>query len=149
MEKQKNQHYKNMGIKLQMPKLAFEAESVAYVVCQHFGIDSSHYTFGYLAGWSGDKKMPQLKASLQTIQKTAGQIIEKIEDRYRERYPEKYPDVERELDRTSGETVAGKKIGREENMEKESRYEEKEEKMEKGSEEVGQGSKKAKRSRGR
>ena len=48
-----------------------EAESIAYTVCQRYGIDTSDYTFGYVAGWSSDKELPELKASLTTIQKTA------------------------------------------------------------------------------
>ena len=49
----------------------FEAESVAYTVCQHFGLDTSDYSFGYVAGWSSGKEMTELKASLETIQTTA------------------------------------------------------------------------------
>lgn len=48
-----------------------EAESVAYTVCQHFGIDTSDYSFGYIAGWSSGKDMKELKSSLDTIRKTA------------------------------------------------------------------------------
>ena len=61
----KDQHYKNMGIMLQMDTLAFEAESVAYVVCQHYGINTSDYSFSYVAGWSEGKETPELKASLK------------------------------------------------------------------------------------
>ena len=56
-----------------------EAESVAYIVCEHFGFDTSDYSFGYLAGWSSNKELPELKASLQTIQKTSDDLIERIE----------------------------------------------------------------------
>ena len=56
----KNQHYKNMGITLQMDTLTFEAESIAYTVCQHFGIDTSEYSFGYIAGWSSGHDMREL-----------------------------------------------------------------------------------------
>lgn len=52
-----------------------EAESVAFVVCQHLGLDTSDYSFGYLAGWSSGKELPELKSSLQTIQKTAHELI--------------------------------------------------------------------------
>ena len=52
-----------------------EAESVAYTVCQHFGIDTSDYSFGYIAGWSSGKDMKELKSSLDTIRKTASEII--------------------------------------------------------------------------
>ena len=80
----KDQHYKNMGITLQMDTLAFEAESVAYVVCQHYGIDTSDYSFGYIAGWSSDRDMKELKSSLDTIRKTASELITGIEDRLAE-----------------------------------------------------------------
>ena len=56
-----------------------EAESVAYTVCQHFGLDTSDYSFGYVAGWSSGKEMTELKASLETIQATAKELITEIE----------------------------------------------------------------------
>lgn len=56
-----------------------EAESVAFVVCQRLGLDTSDYSFGYLAGWSSDKELPELKSSLQTIQKTAHELIENLD----------------------------------------------------------------------
>lgn len=56
-----------------------EAESVAFVVCQHLGLDTSDYSFGYLAGWSSGKELPELKSSLQTIQKTAHELIEDLD----------------------------------------------------------------------
>ena len=56
-----------------------EAESVAYTVCQHFGIDTSDYSFGYIAGWSSGREMTELKASLDTIRRTASEIITGIE----------------------------------------------------------------------
>lgn len=58
-----------------------EAESVAYVVCQHFGIDTSEYSFGYVAGWSSDKELDELKASLDTIRTCAADLIDAIEAR--------------------------------------------------------------------
>ena len=58
-----------------------EAESVAYVVCQHFGIDTSDYSFAYVAGWSKGREMDELKASLDTISNTAKEIIDGIESR--------------------------------------------------------------------
>ncbi|MDE6852848.1 MAG: ssDNA-binding domain-containing protein [Lachnospiraceae bacterium] len=57
-----------------------EAEAVAYTVCQHFGIDTSDYSFGYLAGWSSGREMRELKKSMETIQKTAAELIGKIEE---------------------------------------------------------------------
>ena len=56
-----------------------EAESVAYTVCQHFGIDTSDYSFGYIAGWSSGKEMPELKSSLDTIRRTSSELIKEIE----------------------------------------------------------------------
>ena len=61
-----------------------EAESVAYTVCQHFGLDTSDYSFGYVAGWSSGKEMTELKASLETIQATAKEIITEIEGHFTE-----------------------------------------------------------------
>ena len=61
-----------------------EAESVAYTVCKHFGIDTSDYSFGYIAGWSSGKDMKELKSSLDTIRKTASELITGIEGALRE-----------------------------------------------------------------
>ena len=58
-----------------------EAESVAYVVCQHFGIDTSDYSFGYVAGWSKGKELDELKASLDTIRTCAAGLIDAIEQK--------------------------------------------------------------------
>ena len=61
-----------------------EAESIAYTVCQHFGIDTSDYSFGYIAGWSSGKDMKELKSSLDTIRRTASELITGIEEQLRE-----------------------------------------------------------------
>lgn len=66
-----------------------EAESVAYTVCQHFGIDTSDYSFGYVAGWSEGKELKELKASLDTIQTAASDLITSIEDNAKELVTEK------------------------------------------------------------
>lgn len=68
-----------MGIKPQMDILTFEAESTAFIVCQHLGLDTSDYSFGYLAGWSSGKDLPELKSSLQTIQRTSHEVIENLD----------------------------------------------------------------------
>lgn len=52
-----------------------QAESVAYAVCQHYGLDTSDYSFGYVAGWSSGKELKELKASLETIRATAHELI--------------------------------------------------------------------------
>ena len=56
-----------------------EAESVAYTVCQRYGIETSDYSFGYIAGWSSDKETKELKGSLETIRKTAAELIDSID----------------------------------------------------------------------
>ena len=56
-----------------------EAESVAYTVCQRYDIETSDYSFGYIAGWSSDKETKELKSSLETIRKTAAEMIESID----------------------------------------------------------------------
>jgi len=61
-----------------------QAESVAYTVCQHFGLDTSDYSFGYVAGWSSGKEMTELKTSLETIQATARELINEIEGHFTE-----------------------------------------------------------------
>lgn len=55
-----------------------EAESVAYTVCQHYGLDTSDYSFGYVAGWSSGREMAELKSSLETIRRAAAEIIDSI-----------------------------------------------------------------------
>ena len=56
-----------------------QAESVAYTVCQHYGLDTSDYSFGYVAGWSSGKELSELKTSLETIRATANDLITKID----------------------------------------------------------------------
>ena len=57
-----------------------EAESVAYIVCQHFGIETGESSFAYVTSWSKNKELPELKASLECISKTASKMIEDIEN---------------------------------------------------------------------
>lgn len=76
-------------------KREVEAESVAFVVCQHFGIDTSDYSFGYVADWSRGKELKELKSSLNVIRDTAAEIIEGIEgpalDQQKQYHPRKAP----------------------------------------------------------
>lgn len=65
-----------------------EAESIAYVVCQYLGLDTSDYSFAYLIGWSSGRQMPELRASLHTIQTTAADLIDRIEEQIRKAEPE-------------------------------------------------------------
>lgn len=74
-----------------------EAESVAYVVCSHFGLDTSEYSFGYIASWSSGKEMSELRNSMDTIRTSSSQLITDITDRLQElqknREEEKTEDV--------------------------------------------------------
>lgn len=88
------------GPKLTRNGKEVEAESVAYTVCQHFGIDTSDYSFAYVAGWSHGKETPELKASLMTIRKAASELIDDIESHVRELHKE------RETEAAIGEKAA-------------------------------------------
>ena len=61
-----------------------EAESISYAVCQYFGIQTGENSFGYIASWSKDKELEELKASLETINKTSCELIDQIEEHYKE-----------------------------------------------------------------
>ena len=61
-----------------------QAESVAYTVCQHYGLDTSDYSFGYVAGWSSGRELAELKASLETIRTAAAEIIDSIDGHFAE-----------------------------------------------------------------
>ena len=66
-----------------------EAESIAYVVCQHFGIDTADYSFPYVTSWSSGKELDELKASLDCISKTAAEMIDSIEGMCLEKFESK------------------------------------------------------------
>lgn len=98
-----------------------EAESVAYTVCQHFGIDTSDYSFGYIAGWSSGKETAELKESLGKIRDAASEMITDIEEKLVEMekapelvaIPETVPGMGApQPDRASG-SKTGKTAGRE------------------------------------
>ena len=59
-----------------------QAESVAYTICQHYGLDTSDYSFGYVAGWSSGRELAELKGSLETIHNTAAKLIETIDGHF-------------------------------------------------------------------
>lgn len=61
-----------------------EAESIAYTVCQHYGLDTSDYSFGYVAGWSSGKELSELKGSLETIRLAASELIDSIDGHFKE-----------------------------------------------------------------
>ena len=72
------------------------AESVAYTVCQRYGIETSDYSFGYIAGWSSGKETKELKSSLDTIRKTAAEMIEGIDAKLKVLLAEKAQSAEKE-----------------------------------------------------
>lgn len=61
-----------------------EAESISYAVCKYFGIETGENSFGYIASWSQGKELKELRASLETINKTSGTLISDIERHYKE-----------------------------------------------------------------
>ena len=72
-------HMKAEGIAKDRQTKEVEAESVAFAVCAHFMLDTSDYSFPYIAGWSSSVDMKELRSSMDTIRKTAGEIIDGIE----------------------------------------------------------------------
>ena len=64
-------------------RLEVEAESISYAVCQYYGIQTGENSFGYIATWSQDKTLPELRASLETINKAAGELIADIDRHYK------------------------------------------------------------------
>lgn len=80
-----------------------EAESVAYTVCQRYGIETSDYSFGYIAGWSSDKDTKELKGSLETIRSTAAEMIESIDAKLKVLLAEKEQEQKAEIAVSIGE----------------------------------------------
>ena len=86
-----------------------EAESVAYTVCQRYGIETSDYSFGYIAGWSSGKETKELKSSLDTIRKTAAEMIEGIDAKLKVLLAEKAQSAEMEVESPVKEAVPEEK----------------------------------------
>lgn len=59
-----------------------QAESIAYAVCQHYGLDTSDYSFGYISGWSSGRELTELQSSLEVIRSTAEKLIETIDGHF-------------------------------------------------------------------
>lgn len=76
--------------KISRNDMEVQAESVAYTVCSALGIDTSDYSFGYIAGWSKGKEIKELKNALDLICDTASTMIFHVENKLTERYEEKY-----------------------------------------------------------
>lgn len=68
----------SLGVEKDRLTKEVEAESVAYCVCSSFGLDTSDYSFPYIAGWSSSRKMKEMKASMDVIRKTAGEMIDQL-----------------------------------------------------------------------
>lgn len=73
-----------------------EAESVAYCVCSSLGLDTSDYSFPYIAGWSSDKNIKELKMSMDTIRHTAGDMIDALSEKIQELTSERKTELEKE-----------------------------------------------------
>ena len=82
-----------------------EAESVSYAVCQYFGIETADNSFGYIATWSQGKELKELRASLETINKTSSELITGIEKHYREICKERGIQTETQEQDTSPEVL--------------------------------------------
>ena len=66
---------------LQMLMYPFEAESVAFVVCEYLGLSTNDYSFGYITGWSKDREVSELKENLELIKNTANELVTKIDEK--------------------------------------------------------------------
>ena len=82
-----------------------EAESISYAVCQYFGIETAENSFGYIATWSQGKELKELRASLETINKTSSELITGIEKHYREICKERGIQTETQEQDTSPEVL--------------------------------------------
>ena len=82
-----------------------EAESVSFAVCQYYGIDTSANSMGYIAGWSRDKSLPELKASLETITKTVSGLINTIDRHFAEICKERGIDLTAQPEQAGPDTL--------------------------------------------
>lgn len=85
-----------------------QAESVAYAVCQHYGLDTSDYSFGYVAGWSSGKDLKELKASLETIRATAHELITTIDGHLAQLQKERQAQQEQAAEQPDPDSVFSK-----------------------------------------
>ena len=83
-----------------------EAESISYAVCQYFGIQTADNSFGYIASWSQGKELPELRASLETINKAAGELIADIDRHYKEICKERGIDLAAQPEQTAPQQEA-------------------------------------------
>ena len=87
-----------------------EAESISYTVCQYFGIETADNSFGYIATWSQGKELKELRASLETINKTSSELITGIEKHYREICKERGIQTETQEQDTSPEVLSPESV---------------------------------------
>jgi len=87
-----------------------EAESISYAVCQYFGIETADNSFGYIATWSQGKELKELRASLETINKTSSELITGIEKHYREICKERGIQTETQEQDTSPEVLSPESV---------------------------------------
>lgn len=78
-----------------------EAESISYTVCQYYGIETGENSFGYIASWSKDKELKELRASLETINKTSAELIDDVDRNFRQICKERGVDLSAEKDTAS------------------------------------------------
>ena len=114
MAHQKLHAIENKGMNQNRNSKEVEAESVAYTVCQHYGIDTSDYSFSYVAGWSEGKEMQELKASLDTIRRAASEMITAIDEKIEELITQKAQEQVAEVPKS----VTDDKMDRKEALEK-------------------------------
>ncbi len=113
----KNQHFRNMGITPQMSTLTFEAESVAYIVCAHYGLDTSDYSFPYVANWaSGNEKqvlenLHIIKDAADAIIQSADQTLERLSLERQNQAVYKYPEGYLSLQRQENDTWHYERFG--------------------------------------
>ena len=88
-----------------------EAESISYAVCQYYGIQTGENSFGYIANWSQGKELPELRASLETINKAAGELIADIDRHYKVICKERGIDLAAQSEQTVPQQEAASEAG--------------------------------------
>ena len=98
------------GLESRLNEMELEAESISYAVCQYFGIETADNSFGYIATWSQGKELKELRASLETINKTSSELITGIEKHYREICKERGIQTETQEQDTSPEVLSPESV---------------------------------------
>lgn len=95
-----------------------QAESIAYVVCQHYGLDTAEYSFAYIAGWSTGKELPELRASLDTIRNTAKETITAIDEHLALLRERQKGEMEKDREETQQASIEKRSIYEKEKLDK-------------------------------